>query len=125
MSDLHGCTHGWEEGRDAIIVECPTCQIARLTRERDIALLGQQNLQTALAKLESEYDELATANARHLALLIQQRVKTRSIAEAADAWLKQRDDAREAVSRILAYPPRGPQQYSTLIACYPWIADDA
>ena len=107
MNDLHGCTHGWETGRDALPIECPDCQIARLTRERDeLRLLNEDKFRHLnayriaasedkgkIAELTRERDEADIAGGRHLALLIQQRAKTRRIAEIADELWKQREES--------------------------------
>jgi hypothetical protein len=51
------------------------------------------------AKPESDRDEADTEGGRHLAMLLTQRAKTRAIAEAADTWLRQRDEARREAER--------------------------
>jgi hypothetical protein len=77
-----------------------------------------------LQKLATMYCEEAmeasTANGRHFALLIQQRIKTRSIALAADVWLKQRDEAREAARQLLGRTATF-QEENEAIALWPWL----
>lgn len=98
MNNLHGCTHGWEDGHGCPM-ECPDCQIARLTRE---------------------LDDTEMENGRHLALLIQQRFKTRRMADLANTWLKQRDEARAAARwlRGLTYTF---EDENEAIKRYPWL----
>jgi len=73
-----------------------------------------------IERLTSERDEADTAGGRHLALLIQQRMKTRAIAEAAHAWLKQRDEARVA-ARWLVTRTTSFDQENEAIAKWPWL----
>lgn len=58
MSNLHGCTHGWENS-EGDPLECYDCLRERLTRERDEAREAARWLVTRTTSFDQENEAIA------------------------------------------------------------------